>query len=351
MKILYLSCHSVLEYDEVSLFKELGHYVFSPGAYVEPENPGDATMRPGLSLGYDPQDVEMFHALGQPGYDNKDRLSKEFVDRFDVVIVMHMPRYIENNWEVMKHKPVVWRTIGQSVPQLERHLSRYRDQGMQIVRYSPRERTLENYMGEDALIRFYKDPDEYGPWNGESRTVMNCTQSMVQRNEWCGYALWERVTSSFSRHIYGPGNEALSYSKGKVPYEELKQAMCTHRCFFYTGTHPASYTLGFIEAWMTGIPIVALGPHYGSAGFLPRPALNQNSAQLGLYEVSQLITNGVNGYWSDDVATLQRYVRSLLNDPAEAKRISERGRQQAVRVFGKPVIKEQWRQFLGSVGG
>jgi hypothetical protein len=36
MRLLYLSAHSVLEFDEVSLFRELGHYVFSPGAYVNP---------------------------------------------------------------------------------------------------------------------------------------------------------------------------------------------------------------------------------------------------------------------------------------------------------------------------
>ena len=47
-KILYLSCHEVLEYDEVSLLLELGHEVFSPGAYVEPANPGGKTMRPSI---------------------------------------------------------------------------------------------------------------------------------------------------------------------------------------------------------------------------------------------------------------------------------------------------------------
>jgi len=60
MKILYLSCHSVLEFDEVKLFHELGHEVFSPGSYVEPLNPGDP-MRPGIpGLIYDPEIVEMW---------------------------------------------------------------------------------------------------------------------------------------------------------------------------------------------------------------------------------------------------------------------------------------------------
>ena len=104
MRILYLSCHSVLEYDEISLLHELGHYVYSPGAYVEPRNPGNAALRPGLlQLQYDPEDEKHFHSLGSPGYDNKDKLTKEFVDRFDMVIIMHLPRWIECNWEVIKH--------------------------------------------------------------------------------------------------------------------------------------------------------------------------------------------------------------------------------------------------------
>ena len=117
MRILYLSCHEILESDEVSLLLELGHDVFSPGAYVNPQNRGNECMRPDIpGLQYDPETVTMFHALGQPGQDNKERLTKEFVDRFDVVIVMHLPQWITMNWEAMKHKTVVWRTIGQSLP-------------------------------------------------------------------------------------------------------------------------------------------------------------------------------------------------------------------------------------------
>jgi glycosyltransferase involved in cell wall biosynthesis len=32
------------------------------------------------------------------------------------------------------------------------------------------------------------------------------------------------------------------------------------RAYVYTGTQPASYTLGLIEAMMTGVPVVSIGP-------------------------------------------------------------------------------------------
>jgi len=75
-KILYLSCHEILEFDEVSLLHELGHEVFSPGAYVEPANRGDQNLRPSIpGLKYDPDILEQFHRIaGQhPGQDAKDR--------------------------------------------------------------------------------------------------------------------------------------------------------------------------------------------------------------------------------------------------------------------------------------
>jgi hypothetical protein len=48
MKILYLSCHEVLHFDECSLLAELGHEVFCPGAFVCAENAGNSGIRPGL---------------------------------------------------------------------------------------------------------------------------------------------------------------------------------------------------------------------------------------------------------------------------------------------------------------
>jgi glycosyltransferase involved in cell wall biosynthesis len=347
MRILYLSCHSVLEFDEIRLFRELGHYVFSPGAYVEPLNPGDAALRPGISdLGYDPDDLAHFHRLGNPGVDNKDRLTIEFVNRFDAVVIMHLPRWIELNWEAMKHKLVVWRTIGQSMPHQELALTRYRQAGLKVVRYSPRESVLENYIGSDATIRFYKDPDEFKDWNGNNKVVVNFTQSMAQRAAFCGLHAWEASTLGFHREIYGPNNESLSCSVGRVSYETLKEVLRDSRVYFYTGTHPASYTLNFIEAWMTGIPVVAIGPHYGNCEWYKRPIYGQKN--LGLYEVSELIDHGVNGYVSDDFTENRKYIELLMTNDAVAKSISEHGRAKAIQLFGKPNIKQQWDNFWRS---
>ncbi|GAH94302.1 unnamed protein product, partial [marine sediment metagenome] len=95
----------------------------------------------------------------------KENLSREFIDNFDIILVMHIPHWITDNWDTIKDKKVIWRTIGQSTSDTERVLTPYREKGLKIIRYSENERTLPNYIGEDAVISFYKDPNELKDWN------------------------------------------------------------------------------------------------------------------------------------------------------------------------------------------
>lgn len=341
-KILYLSCHSILEFDEVRLLHELGHEVFSPGAYVEPLNPGDSTLRPGIpGLVYNPEILQKFHTIcGQhPGEDGKEYLTKEFVSYFDTIVIMHLPKWIEKNWHAFTGKRVIWRTIGQSIANTERFLAPYRRAGMEIIRYSPMEQSIPEYIGGDEIIRFYKDPGEYGNWNGEVKQVITFGQSMKDRGEACNFTFFEEVTRPFKRKLFGPGNEGIGdWTTGKVPFSRLQEEMRNNRVYFYTGTHPASYTLNFMEAWMTGIPIVAIGPKHGNASYFPGH---------NLYEIPNLIRNGYNGFISDKIEELRSAIQLLLENDSVAETISRNGRESAIQYFGKETIKEQWKQYLG----
>ena len=337
-KILYLSCHSILEFDEVALLTELGHDVFSPGAYMNPEDPGDASLRPGLfNLKYDEEDVRMWHALHRQGKDNKECLTKEFVDRFDLIIVMHLPKWVTINWPVMKHKPVIWRTIGQSISGNEATLKPFRNNGLKIVRYSPRERTIPGYIGEDILIRFYKDPEEYKGWTGEDANVVAFGQHMKRRDFACNFTAFEEATRPFPRKLYGPESENFDFGTGKVTYPELKEAMKTNRCLWYAGTHPASVTLTWIEATMTGMPPVCVGKNLGNAKYFPGHEL---------YEIPYIVENGVTGFVTDNISEMQTYIKMLLNDHKFAQEISKNVRAQAIELFGKEKIAAQWKAYI-----
>ena len=101
MKILYLSCHSILEYDELKLFHELGLDVFSHGAYMRFNQPSE--MRPAICNDWGDERL-----VEQASNCTKENLSQEFIDNFDVILVMHIPNWITNNWAKLKDKTVIW---------------------------------------------------------------------------------------------------------------------------------------------------------------------------------------------------------------------------------------------------
>lgn len=342
MKILYLSCHSVLEYDELSIFNDLGIDVFSPGAYVEPRNPGDPSMRPSIPMDIDPADRKAWDefCVRVGGSEHaKERLDKEILDRFDVVMIMHMPDWVSKNWQVLKNKTVIWRTIGQSIRHQEIQLTPMRTEGMRVIRYSPMEENIPHYLGRDALIRFAKDPEEFKGWEWIDHSVITFNQATKVRADACNYRTYQKVTEHLPRKLYGPDNDDVGHGvMGKVPFEEMKEALRKGKCYFYLGTHPASYTLNFIEAWMTGIPMVCLGPTLG----------NPSRAHPGhnLYEIPELITHGEDGFWSDDPEKLTETINKLLTDEELAKRISAAGRKKAIEVFDRNKVIKEWDKFF-----
>lgn len=337
MKIHYLSCHAILEWDEVKLFTEMGHEVFSNGAYLDPSG-HKSLPRPGIpNATYFPEYEKL--AREYP----KTNLPPELIEQFDLIIVMHTPEFITENWEKMKHKKVVWRSIGQSTRQTENRIRKMRYEGLKIVRYSPKEENIPDYLGSDALIRFYKDPEEFKDWNGDTRRVINFSQSLKGRGIFCHYDHIMQIIDGFPSLIYGSGNEDLGpLNGGELPYDLQKGAMRDNRVMVYGGTWPACYTLTPIEAMMTGIPVVAIGKDLAQK-------LPDGIEFMEFYEIADIIENGVNGFVSDSIDELRKAVHMLLEDQKLAKMVGEAGRRTAIDLFGKDKIKKQWEDFFKDI--
>jgi len=337
-KVLYISQHAVLEYDELSLLTELGYDCFSLGAYTNPEG-HPSLPRPAI------KNMERKPYLETLARDRpRTELTSEFVDHFDVVIVMDgysAPDIIERNWPLFSKKKVVWRTIGQSVPEVERRMEKFRRAGMKVVRYSPAESDIDFYVGADVTIRFYKDPKEFDNWTGHIIRLVNLTQSLKARRDFCGYDMAMKVGPGFPFKVYGTGNEDLGeFAGGELTYESMKGVLRDCRVFFYSGTWPACYTLSFIEAMMTGIPIVSVGEDTWRHKDHPR---------LKIFEVPRIIRQGDEGFVFDTVESLKGAITRLLEDHEYAKTISAKGREKAIRLFGKENILPQWKSFMESL--
>jgi len=339
-KILYVSCHTILEYDELRMFRDLGASFLSIGAYFTPNAP-HVNSRPPLegckiveeSL---PAYTQMCNANIKAGVSPEwqgKTFTKEFLDHFDVIIVMHIPDWITKNWGVLKGRNVVWRTIGQSIPSVEKQLETCRKEGLKIVRYSPMERQIGGYIGEDALIRFAKYKEDFKLWTGELEEIVTIGQAMKQRGWFCNYDMYMEVTKELPSKLYGHGNEGAEIGS----YDELTTILSQNRVYFYTGTKPASYTLNFIEAAMAGIPIVSIG---------------QESARFeghDYFEVVPLLEKYRSGFFSDDAEQLRKYIQSLLTDRSLADDTSRRLLTMAHELFDAEKISPQWSEFFDTL--
>lgn len=341
MHILYIGIHAILEFDELKLFTELGHDCFSVGgAYADPK--GHYSLpRPEIT-GMQFHD-DLFRAYNLDP--RRTALSDMLISWPDVIIVMGGygdTNIIDLNWDRLRNKPVIWRTIGQSTEVTETIMDKFKKQGMRIVRMSPKEKLIPNYIGEDALIRFYKDPEEYKDWNGHNKKIINFSQSLKGRGDFLHYDEIMKILVGHTAQIFGTGNEDLGgLNGGNINYNQLKEQLRDNRVFLYAGTWPSPYTLSLIEAMMTGIPVVAIGKQL--AEHPPRVKTFE------FYEVHELIKNGENGFVADTIDELCQYIELLLNDYGLAQKISQQGRQTAIEYFAKDKIKGQWQQFFSSL--
>jgi hypothetical protein len=270
MNVLLLTSHSIAEYDDLRMLSDLGYDVFSIGAYTNPGQPGD-DKRPALPDVPYHADFEALcweqrarHEGDDPGFVidwAKGDVHPAIVDWADAIIVHHFPEaWIAGQWDRIRDKRVIWRTCGQSDPRLEAAMARL--DGLEIVRYSPKERNLGNYAGETTLIRFGKYPEDWGGWTGHWPVVGNVSQHAPEphgRDDALNWRFWEEATQGLPRTFAGPHSEKIG-GLGALPYDEMRDYLRRIRAYLYTGTQPASYTLGLIEAMMTGVPVVSIGP-------------------------------------------------------------------------------------------
>lgn len=342
MNVLLLLAHAIEEYDQVRLLSSLGHDVFSIGAYTNPGAPGDDIRPPLPEVPYHPDlatlcDIQRAKHAGESTEQvidwAKGDLHPALIEWADAIIVHHFERvWLGGQWHKFAGKRVIWRTVGQSMPGNEMAMASLRQMGLQIVRYSPEERNLPGYAGEDALIRFYKDPTEYAGWTGEDRVVLNITQHLMQRGDATNGTFYMQATQGLPRRLVGAGSEEFG-GTGRVSTEAMQGHLRRARSYLYTGTQPASYTLGLIEALMTGTPVVSVGPRLMTWTW-PRFSLFEGHK---LAELSDCDPNVVRGM-------LQR----LLDDEPYAQEVSAAQRERAIATFGIDSVSAAWRDFLGS---
>lgn len=348
MKVLYLSsCHSVLEYNDLTMFSELGWDWFSTGFYMRPKQIDPFfSRRPAIDKNIDEKLTVAFRKANTE-YTPHDihrkniKLTSELVAPFDVIFCNSFDHYIIDNWDLIKNKLVIWRTYSDQTPQMERGMKFYVDKGVVPVRGSKFEFNVED-SNPGEIIRCYVDENIFKGWKGFNNRVLSFQNYFKSRRKYetvKQYVNLRDKMPDYQFDVYGAysSEEKDPLVIEEVTFEKQVSYLKHYGVYFSIGSFPASITYNFIEAWMTGIPVITFGPKIGGAKHEGKPSL---------YEVPDLIDFGLNGIYSDDLNELKHFIEELLENDDLATKMSVEGREKAIKLFGKKTIKEQWKELI-----
>ena len=340
-RIILCLSHAIEEYQQLDLLTSLGYEVASLGAYIDPAHP-HVDIRPPLP---DIPRYDIIHdeseRLKAEGLEPQEALSDAMFEwRGDdgVLIFHHFLGRLFKQWPRVRdwmkgERRVIWRSVGQSVANNEREASPFRMTGLERVAYSPREANIPDYSGHDAVIRFWGEAVSE-PWTGQHERVITIAQNLRQREPYTNWSFWDSATRGLPRLPIGPGSEVIG-GTGSVAPERLRDLLLESRVFVFTGTQPASYTLGLVESLHAGIPVISIGPSWMRIDYGGHDA----SEMFEGHELAPL--------WSNDPNRVRHMARELLHDEAYADEISARSRTLAAIHFDRDTVGRQWKAYLG----
>lgn len=315
--ILYISSHSILEYDEIKLLTELGHRVFSVGSYLNYKNPAQS-YRPGVELIQDPDWLEQYNLLCKNGIDYA--LDRDFISNFDIVISMHNVDVLKKIIS-KKHKEqrLIFRSIGQSNGNIERILFELQKFGLEIVRYSEKENLINGAAKSNAVIRFYKDDADFYPWTGRDNDIFFSSNAYLKRRNQMFHINESLLNSNY---FFWCGDDSRY---GSLDFNSFKKKMADSKFCFLVIANPASYNLTMLEYLAAGCPIL-----FG---------LNKKNIYC---DVLSLSSNKIKTALSED-DIIKTYSSISDND---LKNLSKISKDIFNKFFNKKKIKIEWNSYI-----
>jgi hypothetical protein len=155
-------------------------------------------------------------------------------------------------------------------------------------------------------------------YTGELERGVVVVNNIQKRGRRLGFDIFEEVRKHIPLDIYGINSEEIG-GHGSIGLDELAFAVSRYRFFF----NPIRYTslgLAILEAMMYGMPIIG----------------------LATTELVTVVKNGVSGYLETDESRLVDRMRYLLENPAEAKRLSQGAKEYAQKRFNIHRFAHDW---------
>lgn len=351
MRIGITGGHSELLYDMILLFQSIGLDVFVIGG--EPDHKRPSIDDKSIFICNEEHQfieqriIEYQHRYGYnlfnylTGYKNQPTLNSflESTGCKDAIetIAEHVDIFYGFNTKYIstfyKSKPIYWQLIGGENITWWNAIKEVLNANGNVICYS--ENQASQFSNRLNTIHFYKDPDEWSCYNGNDEQVMYVANALHDRKLACheDYFFNTRIHNKWC--LAGSHNEFYNHQDYddyelaiELDYDEYQGCMQHSRLFYNLGTEPAPYTLAFIEALMTGMPILTGDYKHPS----PYPK----------YQVPELL--GDNCILTDN----KDFIKLLLDDKKRCKMIGDKNRDIAIREFGLETIKKQWSQIFNN---
>jgi len=164
-------------------------------------------------------------------------------------------------------------------------------------------------------------------YRGDLERGIAVVNNMRQRGRRLGADVFEQVRGQVPIDLVGIGSREVG-GLGEIPHEALPAFLGSYRFFF----NPIRYTslgLSVCEAMMASLPIVG----------------------LATTEMVTVVRNGESGYLDTRIPRLLETMRELLEDPAEARRLGQGARREALERFNIPRFARDWEDVFAQATG
>jgi glycosyltransferase involved in cell wall biosynthesis len=173
-----------------------------------------------------------------------------------------------------------------------------------------------------AVVEHGVEVPESAAWTGELDRGLVVVNNLASRGRRLGLDVFEEVRRRVPLDLVGMGSEEVG-GLGEISPPELPAFAARYR-FLFNPIRWTSLGLAVCEALHVGLPVVG----------------------LATTEMPRAIENGVSGYVDTDVDALVGHMLRLLDDPEEARALSDGARRTARQRYGIERFAAAWTDLV-----
>ena len=167
------------------------------------------------------------------------------------------------------------------------------------------------------------DISTYGGYRGDVPKVLTIGNLLKERDLMMGYSHQEQILRGIPATVLG-WNPSIPGSMLSDGFDDLREHYRSHRVYLNTTVDGKEdgYNLAMLEAMATGMPVVS--------------TFNSTSP----------LTDGKDGYVSNDFNDLHKRIEQLLDDAKLARKLGEAGRRTVAEKFPVDAFVARWRDEI-----